>query len=336
MNWQRTGFDAAPVCLAAMALLLLAAASSLANDKLKALIIDGQNNHADWPKTTMMMKHYLEQEGGFQVDIARTRYTWNGKKRLEEFPLEDGRVYQDLAQPRTDPDFKPDFEKYDVVLSNFGYNCAPWPQSTRDALDRFVKKGGGLVIVHAADNSFADWKAFNQMIGLGGWGGRNEKNGPYVYLTKDGDVVRDPSPGPGGGHGPQHEFQIVVRDDQHPITRDLPKSWMHAKDELYHGLRGPADNMTILATAFSSRKFGGTERHEPMLMVIDYGQGRVFHTPMGHADYSMECVGFITILVRGTQWAAASKVPMIRIPEDFPKPYQSRSRRFQPEALRQD
>ena len=36
---------------------------------LKALIIDGQNNHYVWPKTTMMMKDYLEQTGLFEVNI---------------------------------------------------------------------------------------------------------------------------------------------------------------------------------------------------------------------------------------------------------------------------
>ena len=45
-----------------------------------------------------------------------------------------------------------------------------------------------------------------------------------------------------------------------------------------------------------------------MIMTISYGKGRVFHTPMGHADYSMKCVGFQDVLRRGTQWAATGKV----------------------------
>ncbi len=59
-------------------------------EKLKALIVDGQNNHAAWPKTTMMMKSYLEKSGLFTVDIARTQFTWNGDKWLEAYPLNDG------------------------------------------------------------------------------------------------------------------------------------------------------------------------------------------------------------------------------------------------------
>ena len=52
-------------------------------------------------------------------------------------------------------------------------------------------------------------------------------------------------------------------------------------------------------------------------MVIKYGEGRVFHTTLGHADYSMNCVGFVTTLLRGTEWAATGEVT-IAVPEDFP------------------
>lgn len=282
----------------------------------QALIIDGQNNHAAWPKTTFMMKQYLEESGLFQVEIARTKYTSNGEQLLKEFPLA-GFESTPTPKPQTDPDFKPDFSKYDVVVSNFGHGAAPWPEETQKAFIEYVKNGGGLVIVHAADNSFGEWKEYNQMIGIGGWGGRNEKSGPYVYLDDSGKVVKDESPGNGGHHGTQHEFSIVTRDNRHPITAGMPHEWMHTRDELYDKLRGPAQNMQVLATAYSSPAHGGTGRHEPMLMVIQFGNGRVFHTPLGHADYSQECVGFKVSLQRGTEWAATGKVTQ-KIPANFP------------------
>ena len=295
----------------------------------KALILDGQNNHDHWPKTTMMMKRYLEQHGDFQVDIARTKYIWKSEKFLKDFGLEDGREYIQVKKAKADPDYSPEFSKYDVVISNLGYNAAAWPEETQYALQKYIRDGGGLVITHAANNSFGQWREFNEMIGLGGWGGRNEKSGPYVFMDDDGEVVRDKEPGKGGGHGPQHKYQIVSRQPEHPIMAGLPKAWLHTKDELYHKLRGPAENMQILATAYSAKKYRGTERHEPMIMTVDYGKGRVFHTPMGHADYSMECVGFITVLVRGTQWAATGKVTFTDVPDDFPKPDEASSRKFE-------
>lgn len=262
---------------------------AFAAEPMKALIVDGQNNHKVWPATTKRMKSYLEETKLFAVDVA-------------------------TAAPKgTDPNFKPKFSDYDVVISNFGHGAAPWPEETQKAFEAYVSNGGGFVVVHAADNSFPEWPAYNEMIGLGGWGGRNEKSGPYVYTNAEGDVVRDTSKGKGGNHGAQWEFPVVVRDKDHPITKGMPVEWLHAKDELYDQLRGPAMNMEILATAESQV----THRHEPMIFTVRYGKGRVFHTPMGHAEYSVECVGFIATLQRGTEWAATGKVTQ-EIPKDFP------------------
>ena len=311
-----------------LTLLLASFSQAQTNAPIKALIIDGQNNHGAWPKTTMMVKKYLEDTKRYSVDIARTKFTWQGDDLLAKYPLNDGVVREAKKSAVADPDFKPDFSKYNVVINNFGFGAAAWPEETKVAFEKFVANGGGLVILHAADNCFGDWEQYNKMIGLGGWGDRTEKNGPYVYLDANEKLVVDNSAGKGGSHGSQHEFSLIVRDADHPITKGLPKTWLHSKDELYDRLRGPAQNMTILATSFSSKANGGTDRHEPMIMTIDYGKGRVFHTPMGHADYSMECVGFITVLLRGTDWAATGAVVDATVPHDFPTIDKSSQRKF--------
>ncbi len=309
--------------------LLLSAASlaPAAAPKLKILIVDGQNNHTVWPKATAMMKTYFETSGRFDVAVARARFTWKGEKWLPAYALKDGKTYEQTAEPKADPDFAPDFSRYDVVVSNFGWKAAAWPAATQKALEDFVARGGGFVSVHAANNSFPEWPAYNKMIGLGGWGGRNEKSGPYVYYDADGKLVRDTKPGPGGAHGPQHQFVIETRDADHPIMRGLPKRWLHTQDECYDRLRGPAENMTILATAYSSPEFKGTGRHEPALMTIGFGRGRVFHTILGHEDYSFEGVGFIVTLLRGTEWAATGRVT-VPVPADFPTEKEATRRAF--------
>ncbi len=271
--------------------LVFVSVSTAAETKLKALILDGQNNH-NWKATTPVLKKILEDSGLFTVDVAT-------------FP----------AKGASQAEFNPNFSTYNVVVSN--YNGETWSKGTQAAFIEYVKNGGGFVSVHAANNSFGNWQEYNEIIGVGGWGGRNEKSGPYVRI-KEGKVVLDKSPGRGGSHGAQHAFRMIVRDEKHPIMAGLPTEWMHAKDELYDRLRGPAKNLTVLATAYSDPKTNGTGEHEPLLMTITYSKGRVFHTALGHDVGAMKCVGFIVTLQRGAEWAATGKVTQTKVPDDFP------------------
>ena len=295
----------------------ISSAAAFGQDMIKVLIVDGQNNHDHWPKITYMLKEYMENTNLFSVDVARTAYTWKGEEFLPEFTVEGVGETTALEEPKADPGYDPDFSVYDVVVCNFGWNAAPWPNETQREFEQYIKKGGGLVVFHAADNSFPNWKAYNRMIGLGGWGDRNEQDGPLVYYNDAGELVRDTTPGKAGEHGPQSEYQIQIRNPDHPITKGIPEVWMHTQDELYNSLRGPAENMEVLATAFSAKDNKGTGRHEPALMTLTYGEGRIFHNIMGHADYSVACVGFLTTMLRGTEWVATGEVTQ-EIPTDFP------------------
>src|SRR5581483_2807578 len=113
---------------------------------------DGQNNH-NWKATTPVLKRILEDSGLFTVDVATSPAKGEGMSG-----------------------FKPNFAANRVVASN--YNGEAWSDATRAALLDYVQNGGGFVVVHAANNAFSGWKEYNEMIGLGGWGGRNEKWGP--------------------------------------------------------------------------------------------------------------------------------------------------------------
>jgi type 1 glutamine amidotransferase len=261
----------------------------------KTLIITGQNNH-NWKASSPILKQILDETGLFSSEIMITP----GKG-------------EDMKT------FNPDFTKYKLVVID--YNGDSWSDKTNSAFVEYVKNGGGVVLYHAADNSFPAWKEYNEMSGLGGWGDRNQKDGPYVYY-KNNILVTDTSAGNGGSHGKRREFLVRTRITDHPITRDLPAAWLHGTDELYSQLRGPSKNMEILATAFAdSAAGGGTMRDEPILMAITFGKGRIFHTTMGHADEgggpSMHCAGFIVTLQRGAEWAVTGDVTQ-KVPWDFP------------------
>lgn len=264
--------------------------SAAANRRVQALIIDGQNNH-DWKATTPVLKAMLERSGRFQVDVATS-------------PAAGG----DMST------FKPAFGQYAVVISN--YNGEPWSNETQAAFVKYVKDGGGFVSFHAANNAFPDWPEYNEMIGLGGWGNRTEAAGPYVRWVGR-KPVHDTSPGPGGGHGTKHQFIIDVRAPKHPIMKGLPTRWKHTTDELYDKLRGPAKNLTILATAFSDPATKGTGHHEPLLMTLTYGKGRIFHTALGHDLEALRCNGFIATFTRGAEWSATGRAT-IPLPAPLP------------------
>ncbi len=260
---------------------------------IKVMILDGQSGGAyhNWRLTTQVMKKELEETGLFSVTV--------------------------MTAPTSDQDFSgfdPDLERYKVIVMN--YDAPSWPDSMHTRFEHYVSGGGGLVIVHAADNAFPNWKAYNEIQGIGGWRNRNEAAGPYWYF-KDGKLVSDPAPGLAGMHGMRLPYQVVTRAPEHPIMKGLPPVWMHAADELYGGLRGPGKNMTVLATAYSDPKNTGTGHDEPMLMVLQYGKGRIFHTVMGHDAYGLSCVGFITTFQRGTEWAATGRVTQ-KVPATFP------------------
>lgn len=314
--------------------------------KIKALIIDGQNNHYVWPKTTMMMKDYLEETGLFEVNIYRMDSVWLGVKYnqaqpepytsfIETYALND-KTYGISNKPIAQSQFTLDFSKYDVVISNLGLSATLWPLATQKAFEKYMSDGGGLVVVHAADNAWGEWSEYNKMIGLGAWGGRNSQSGPYVFYNKEGKLEKDNSEGICGSHGAEYEFVVTTRAPEHPIMKGLPTEWLHTKDEMYERMRGPFENATILATAYSdvegnsppwNKKVKGMGQNVPTLMAINYGKGRVFHTTLGHFDYSMECAGFITTLQRGTEWAATGKVTQ-KVPADFPSAKATVSRKW--------
>jgi type 1 glutamine amidotransferase len=154
------------------------------------------------------------------------------------------------------------------------------------------------------------------MIGVGGWRGRDAPAGPKWYYL-GGKLESDSSAGPAGMHGLRTPFRVTARSPQHPIMRGLPANWMHHTDELYSRLRGPGKNMTVLATAYADPSNRGTGFDEPMLMALRFGKGRIFHTTLGHDAIAISCVGFITVLQRGAEWAATGRVTQ-KVPKNFP------------------
>lgn len=293
---------------------------------LEVLLLDGQNNHR-WQETTPVLVEILEGSGRFEVTVSTApagaprgprkpkEATPEAKAKFAEAMKNweaEAKRHKEESGPAWEA-WRPDFASYDVVVSN--YNGELWPESVREALEEYVAGGGGFVSVHAANNSFPEWKGYNRMIGVGGWGGRSELSGPYLRL-RDGKWVHDTSEGRGGSHGRRHEFVVETQRPDHPVVKGLPAKWLHAEDELYDRLRGPAEEVTVLAAALASEETGGSGEYEPLLLAVSYEDGRVFHTTLGHDTVAMSGRGFAETLLRGTEWAATGTVTFPEVSEE--------------------
>ncbi|MDQ8201895.1 ThuA domain-containing protein [Pelagicoccus sp. SDUM812003] len=267
---------------------------------LSLLLLTGQSGEwHNWPVSSRYLRSLLEQEDRFRVTY-----------------LESPAAGESMRG------FAPDWGAYDVVVLD--YEGEAWPIETRKAFETYMEEGGGLVVFHSTNNAFPDWPAFNEMIAVGGWGGRDEKDGSMIRW-RNGKMELDSRPG-AATHPPPYAFEIESRAEEHPVLRGLPQRWLHATDELYSQLRGPARNVTVLATsrADPDEVEGGTGENEPVLMAIEYGKGRVFHTTLGHVHFdrteapeSLRCVGFVETFLRGAEWAATGAVTR-PAPEAFP------------------
>ena len=267
--------------------------------KIKVLVIEGASNH-DWKHRLALETNILAKDGSFDVDVS-------------------------IAPAKTsDPAWqmwRPDFSKYDVVLS--GYNNyfggkAPWPAAVQTAFCNFVTNGGGFYCIHEGNNSFPEWPEYNRMLGLA-W--RKKDFGKAVIVRPD-ETLQFVPPGEGGNTDHHGRGDVLVHQlGEHPIHRGLPREWMAAEVEVYRYARGPAEDMTVLSYA----KDPQSQLQFPIEWTVKYGQGRVFVSTYGHCwandkdPKGMKCAAFQTIMVRALKWLA-HRDPGDACPADFPAP----------------
>jgi len=226
--------------------------------RIKTLLLTGANNH-DWATSAPFCAGVLEASGRFEVTV-----TEDPSKTLET-----------LDNPGA----------YELFFSD--YNGPMWGEPAKTSFEAAVRKGTGLVILHAADNAFPGWVEYEKMVGL---------------LWREGT-----------GHGSFHEFPVTYVDRDHPVTRGLEdfRQW----DELYHRLVHMHDvPLHVLATGYSDAATGGTGNDEPVMVATQYGAGRIFHMVLGHVwpgnpdMRAFENEHFQQALLRGCEWAARGEV----------------------------
>ena len=271
--------------------------AGLKSKPIKVLIVDGFSNH-DWKQTTRVIRRILDDSGLFDIEVSTTPAS----------PYAPG---WDTWRPK--------FGQYDVVIqntNNIGKNLLRWPREVEEALENYVKSGGGLYILHSANNSFSHWQEYDRMIGLG-W--RRPDAGTALEMTEDGKIIRiPPGEGKGTSHGPRLDtvIRILTRP---PINNGFPDRWKTPSLEVYVYARGPARNLTVLSYAYDKT----TQKHWPIEWIVQYGKGRVYNSTFGHLwsgevePDSIRCIGFQTTLIRAAEWLATGNATW-PVPSDFP------------------
>lgn len=227
-------------------------------------------NGHDWRSVTPELRKALEDTGRFEVRIT------------EEFRG---------AGPET-------LAPYDLVVLNYFERRRPelwWGERAQNALLDFLRSGKGVVMYHFSVAAFEGWDEYEKLSG-GNWRPNN------------------------GHHSPSHDFTVDIKDSDHPVTRGLKKSFPQPNDELYANLKWqPEGSYHVLATAWDDHSlYKGKARqpipgpglHQPMLWTVNYGEGRVFATALGHDAPAVRTTAFVTTFTRGAEWAATGEVTL--------------------------
>jgi type 1 glutamine amidotransferase len=223
-----------------------ASAAAVAPPVKRVLLLTGEDYPGHkWRETTPVLRTQLEQDTRLGIHVV-----------------------EDLKFLRS-----PELHTFAAIVMHFkNYDPAvPGPEG-QENLARFVRQGGGAVLVHFACGAFQEWPDFVQLAGR----------------------VWDPKL---RGHDPHGSFRVDIVDSQHPITQGFPA--FDVTDELYTCLAGETP-VTMLATAVSKVD----QKAYPIAFVLPYGQGRVFHSPLGHDARAFSTPAVGELFRRGTAWAA--------------------------------
>lgn len=190
-----------------------------------------------------------------------------------------------------DDSASPDFSDYNVVVINTVKGN--WNDKTKDAFVTYVKDGGGVVVLNSSGSAFPGWADYQSIVGLS-----SDQSGKKSNIAYD--------------------YQVVNEKETHPITKGLNKVWLHNKDYMLYSTTSLGNGVEILSTAIADSIHGGSGNSMPVIFTVQFGEGRVLHSTLGNnAKKSMQCVGFITVLQRGAEWAATGSVTN-KVPLEFP------------------
>jgi len=235
------------VVTAVLATMMIASASvQAAPKKLLVVTVTKGFRHKSIPVAETVLEELAAQSKAFRLDFARTD--------------------EELAAKMTPKAL----DGYDGVV--FASTTGELPLPDRDAFLSWLARGKAFVGIHAATDTYHEWRPFIEMIG-------------GEFKT----------------HGPQVTVSMLVEDKSHPATKGLPAS-SDVHDEIYEFKSFEKERVKVL---LYMDKHPQTKEpgFYPLAWTRMQRKGRVFYTALGHRDDVLQAPWFREHLLGGIVWA---------------------------------
>lgn len=149
----------------------------------------------------------------------------------------------------------------------------------QEALDCFVRSGGGWVGVHSAADTEQGWPGYGELLGGGAW----ILNHPAIQAAT-----------------------LLRESADHPSTAHYPSEFVFT-DEWYNFVANPRPTVDVLLTIDESSYLpgpGAMGEDHPLAWAHELGSGRSWYTNLGHRAETYADPGFAAHLLGGVRWAA--------------------------------
>ena len=203
---------------------------------------------------------------------------------------------------------------YDLIFLNYDGKSTPtddyerWEPGAEKVFFDFVKNGGGLYIHHSSiwleDDLPEEYKKL--------WG---------YYVTM-----------PEGRKAPEDDLIVRNLAPEDPIMKDVD-DFMIVLDDLFAGVKEAPGEKEVLGGIYDDIKLyqkdwwppkhhpvhipdgklenlPGINTMQPVIWKNYYGKGRVFGCSIGHGIDTYRRLNYVTVLVRGAEWAATGEVTL--------------------------
>lgn len=165
--------------------------------------------------------------------------------------------------------------KYDAVIF-LNTTLTLFDSDQREALQTYIKNGGGFVGIHSAADTEYDWPWYGELVGA------------YFNSHPNNPNVR--------------EAVVETIDFNHPSTEHLPQQW-NRNDEWYNF--GYMNDQVNVLLKLDTDSYEGSEHpgNHPIAWYHEFDGGRSFYTGSGHTIESFSEPLFLDHLLGGIQYS---------------------------------